>query len=331
MLQFVIDNILILLTLFGAIISSLASFIGIISKKKPITILAILAVMGFATGVSYQLYDFNKKQEDKRRKAAQEQIVEAAQRARDNVIKEINRTVLQTKVTVDSIAEQLNKTTIQEVATELVSINTSGSINFEETMAFAKGSPEMWTKYTEWLLSVDRSKVEPSLSLTVNANHHYDSGLLLAYLLTSNVTRDSLEGIINQHNEWHNFQAEENYLKSFTPYTMHLNWVLFYEKTTRKLAAFAEAKTFTQELMVYHRLKQHDRIDALLNNNGANTIAELQKSFSSIQKAVFETSNPAELVKLMIDQQLAVSVTSADKKPYIVRLTNMIQLAVEKG
>ncbi|MBN1905212.1 MAG: hypothetical protein JW927_08965 [Deltaproteobacteria bacterium] len=331
MLRFVIDNILIVLTLFGAIISFLASFIGIISKKKPITILALLAVMGFATGVSYQLYDFNKKQEDKRLKAAKEQVVEAAQLARDNVINEINLNVQQTKVTVDSIAELLNKTAIQEVATELVTINTSGSIDFEETMAFAKGAPEMWPKYAEWLSSVDRSKAEPSLSLTVNANHYYDSGLLLAYLLTSKVTRDSLEDIINQHNEWHNFQAEENYLKSFTPHAMHLNWVLFYDKTIQKLAAFAEAKAFTQELMVYHRLKQHDKIDALLNNNGANTITELQKSFPSIQKAVSETSNPAELVKLMIDQQLAISVTSADKKPFIVRLANMIQLAVKKG
>lgn len=331
MFQFVSDNILLVLTIFGTVISFLASFVGLIFKKKPITILAILAVMGFTVGIAYQIYDYNQKQEDERRKAAKEQIVEAAQQARDNVINEINWTVQQTKVTVDSIAKQLNETTLQEVATELVSIRTSGTINFEETIAFAKGSPEMWRKYAGWLASVGRTKAAPSLSLTVNANHHYDSGLLLAYLLTSEATRDSLKDVIRQHSAWHNFPAEEIYLKAFAPYTAHLYWVLFYDGTTQKLVAFAEAQAFTQELMVYHRLKQHDKINKLLNDRGTNTIAELQKSFPSIQKAVFETSSPAELVKLMIDQQLAVSVTSADKKPYVAKLVRMIQLAAEKG
>lgn len=82
--------------------------------------------------------------------------------------------------------------------------------------------------------------------------------------------------------------------------------------------------------MVYHRLKQHDKINELLNARGPNTIAELKKSFPSIQTAVFETKSPAELVKLMIDQQLAVSVTSADKKSYVVKLVRMIQLAAKK-
>jgi hypothetical protein len=331
MFQFVSDNILIVLTIFGTIISFLASFVGIISKKKPITILAVLAVLGFTVGIAYQVYDYNQRQEDKRQKAADEQIAEAAQQARDNVISEINWTVQQTKITVDSIAKQLNTTTMNEVATELVSIRTSGAIDFEETIAFAKGSPGMWSKYAGWLSSVGRIKAEPSLSLTVNANHHYDSGLLLAYLLTSEATSDSLKDVIKKRSAWHNFSAQEIYLKAFTKHSAHLNWVLFYDKTTKKLSAFAEAKEFTQELIVYHNLKQHGRINDLLNGRGANTITELQKSFSSIQKAVFETSSPPELVKLMIDQQLAISVTSAGETPYIVKLVRMIQLAAEKG
>lgn len=330
MYQFVRDNILLVLTIFGAVISFLASFIGLISKKKPIMILAILAVLGFAVGIAYQISVYNQKQEGERRNAAKEQITEAAQRARDNVVNEINLTVQKTKITIDSIAKQLNETTMQEVATELVSIRTSGNIEFGETAAFAKGSPEMWHTYAKWLTLLDQTMVAPSLSLTVNANHHYDSGLLLAYLLTGEATRDSLGDVVRKHSKWHNFPAEEIYLKAFAPHTAHLRWVLFSEVTTQLPVAYADAQIFTQELMVYHRLKQHDKINELLNARGPNTITELQKSFPSIQTAVFETESPAELVKLMIDQQLAVSVTSVSKKPYVAKLVRMIQLAAKK-
>jgi len=89
MFQFVSDNILLVLTVFGAVVSFLASFVGLISKKKPILILAILAVLGFTTGIVYQISDYNQKQEKERREAAKEQIDEAAQRARSREHKQI--------------------------------------------------------------------------------------------------------------------------------------------------------------------------------------------------------------------------------------------------
>jgi hypothetical protein len=83
--------------------------------------------------------------------------------------------------------------------------------------------------------------------------------------------------------------------------------------------------------MVYHRLEQHGKIDELLNARGpaSTTIVEIQKSFPSIQTPVFKTNNPAELVKLMIDKQLAVSVTSAENKSYVAKLERMIQVAAK--
>ena len=66
MFQFVSDNILLVLTIFGAVVSFLASFLGLISKKKPILIIAILAVLGFTVSIAYQIYDYNQKQESAR-------------------------------------------------------------------------------------------------------------------------------------------------------------------------------------------------------------------------------------------------------------------------
>ncbi len=115
-------------------------------------------------------------------------MAEVAQKARDNVIDEINLTVQKTKVTVDSIAKQLHKITLQKVATELVGFRTNSNMKFEKTPAFEKGSADMWEEFTTWLTSLDRTMVLPSLSLTLNTVHQYKSGLLLAYLLSSEAT-----------------------------------------------------------------------------------------------------------------------------------------------
>jgi len=331
MFQFVGDNLLLVFTIIGAIISFLASFIGVVSQKKPVQVLAVLAVLGFAVGIAYQISAYNVKQDAARRATAMQQIEQAAKKARDNVISEINFTVEHTKITVDAIAKQLSKSTMKDVATELVSIRDRGNIDFEETAAFAKGSPEMWNTYEKWLRSSANTAGAPSLSLTVNADHHYDSGLILAYLLTSGNTRNILNGVVSSHSEWHRFNAEELYFKAFSAETSHLGWVLFYDITTPHPVAYAEADTFAQELMVYHRLKQHGKIDQLLNSNGVNTISELQKAFPSIQTAVFASQSPGELVKLMIDRQLSVSVTSVGNKPYVAELVRMIQLAAESN
>lgn len=331
MFHFVRDNLLLVLTILGAVVSFLASFVGLISKKKPILILATLAIVGFTVGIAYQIYDYSQKQENARRAVAKAQIDAAAQKARDNVISEINLTVQSTKITVESIARQLSRTTLQEVATEVVSIRSSGGINFEETAAFAKGSSEMWHRYAAWLASLAQTPVAPSLALAVNADHHYDSGLLLAYLLTSPATRDSLRNVVERHSEWHSFQAEDIFLRAFAPHTAHVQWVLFSDVITQLPVAYADARLFAQELGVYHRLRQHTKIDALLNAKGSNAVAELRASFPSIQTPVFQTKSAAELVKLMIEQQLAVSVTSADKKTYVAKLVRMIQLAATKG
>jgi len=327
MLEFVRSHLLLVLSVSGALLSFMASFTGLVSKRKPILFLAILGVLGFVVAIAYQLYGYSEKQEASRRAAAERQIEQAAQRARDNVIDEINLNVQHTRVTVDAIADRLKTTSLSEVATELVTIRTTGDVDFEETVAFAKGSPQMWSVYADWLTTVQLADVAPSLSLTLNAGHHYDSGLLLAYLLTSEATRVELGGVVGNHQAWHTFAAEPLYLKNFVPGVGRVRWVLFYDKSGQDLVAFADAHAFVQELMVYHRLGHHERVDTVFNHPTANPVAALQKVFPSIQNAVFRTASPSELVRVMIDRELAVSVAAAGPRPYVVRLERMIQLA----
>jgi len=327
MLLFIKANLLLVLTVVGAALSFLASFIGLVAQKKPVLILSVLAVLGFVVGITFQLSNFAQVQEKARRAEAEAQIKEAAQRARDGVIQEIKINVEATRVTVEAIAQRLQTASLQEVGIPLVSIKTGGSVDFEETMAFAKGSPEMWTQFADWLATVPQAKAAPCLFLVLNAGHHYDGGLLLAYLLTSQATRGDLLSVVRNYQAWHSFAAEPLFLKNFTPQTGHLGYVLFYDGPTQKLVAFAETEAFAQQLMVLHRLGQHPMIERVLNDRHADPAVELRRVFPSVQTAVFATERPDELVRAMIEQQLPLAVAAAGPRPYVARLARMIQLA----
>ena len=71
---------------------------------------------------------------------------------------------------------------------------------------------------------------------------------------------------------------------------------LFTTDMKRTPLAFAPARAFTQELMVYHRLGMHNQIDNVLN---ASSVAELRRLFPSLrtetsrsEKASFCASSP---------------------------------------
>ncbi|MBI5896544.1 MAG: hypothetical protein HZB24_11270, partial [Desulfobacterales bacterium] len=78
MLIFIKTHLLLVLTVLGAVLSFLASFIGMVAKKKPVLILAVIAVLGFVVGITYQLSNYAQNLEKARRAAAEAQIKEAA-------------------------------------------------------------------------------------------------------------------------------------------------------------------------------------------------------------------------------------------------------------
>ena len=327
MLIFIKTHLLLVLTVVGAALSFLASFIGLVAKQKPVMILSVLAVLGFVTGITYQLSNYAQGQEKARRAAAEAQIKEAAQRARDGVIQEIKINVEATKVTVEAIAQKLQSASLLDVGLPLVTIKSGGSVEFEETMAFAKGSPDMWQRYAQWLATVPEAKAAACLTVTLNAGHYYDAGLLLAYLLTSAATRDELLPIVDSHQAWHTFAAEPIFLKNFRPQTGRLRYVLFYSGPSQKLLAFADAEAFAQQLMTLHRLGRHAMLEGLFNAQHTDPVAALRPVFPSVQGAVFATDRCDELVRRMIEQQLPVAVAAAGPRPYVAKLTRMIQLA----
>ena len=331
MIGFIQENILLVLSIIGLVLGFLASISEFVTKHKPVRLLVVVAVLGFVVAVSYQIYDFNLKQQEARQKAAEKQFEKTMQQARDAIIEKIDLNVSATKITVESIAARLETTELSDVATEMVTVLTTGGAHFEETAAFAKGSPDMWFIYADWLESLGNIKVAPSLSITFNAGHHYDAGLLLAYLLTSQATRGSLEAVVSNHGQWKTFNAEQPFLFNLNQATAQVDWILFYDKSEQHLIAFADAQAFIRELMVYHRLGKHQEIEDVLNQQQQQPITALQQKFSSIQTAVFKTGTPSELVQSMIEQQLAVSVAAAGPRPYIVHLERMIQLAAGSG
>lgn len=327
MIEFIQENILLVLSIIGLVLGFLASISEFVAKHKPVRFLAVITVLGLVVAVAYQIYDFNQEQENAQQIAVEKQFERTMQQARDDIIAKIDLNVSATKITVETIAERLKTTDLSDVATEMVTVLTSGGAHFEETAAFAKGSPEMWFVFADWLESMSSMEEAPSLSITFNAHHHYDAGLLLAYLLTTQATAEYLEEVVSNHSKWKTFSAEQPYLVNLNVSSGQVLWVLFYDHSNQNLIGFAEAQAFTRELMVYHRLGKHKEIEDILNKQHEKPIAALQEKFSSIQTAVFKTRIPSDLVQAMIKQQLAVSVAAAGPKPYVVRLERMIQLA----
>ena len=324
---FIQENLLLVLLVVGAILSFLGSFIALVSDKKPVSILAVIMVVGFIVGIAQQLYSHSQKREAARRAEAKEQIDEAARQARDNIIKEINLTVRKTEVTVDAIAEKLLDANLGDLGMELVSIESIGPTSFVESEAFAKGAPSMWPDFFDWLKSLEAMPIAPSLSLRINKGYHYDGGLLLAYLLTGPATGDDIYPIVEDYDRWHDFPGEEIFLKTYAPNRHHLQMVLIYSGDSTIPVAFTPAREFSQQLMVYHRLGQHEMLDDLFNTNSPETLDKLLAAFPSLQTDVFATTRPAELVTKMIDNELADAVSAEPGSTYLVKLEKMIQLA----
>ncbi len=318
MLEFLQDNVILILSVLGVALSFLGSFIALVAKKKPIVFLAVIAVAGFAVSVGYQLYNHNLAQMDK-----------VAKLARENIIDEINLTVNKTSITVDAIAEKLLSTKVGDVGTQLVSVQSDERVHFEESSAFAKGSAEMWRQYANWLDSLSATKVAPSLRLRLNAGHHYDGGLLLAYLLTSQATFDQVSVVVGNQG-WQETNPEDVFFQAFNNDTNHIETLLVYQGDSEIPVAFASAREFIQELMIYYRLDPQSAAIELLNDRSPNTLDKLVEAFPSLKKDIYNTAQPSELVKSMIEQQQAIAISAQDKKIYVVRLEKMVQLAARE-
>jgi hypothetical protein len=327
MIDFIQQHTLLVLSIIGLVLGFLASISEFVAKRKPVLFVVVIAILTLVVAVAYQIYDFNQKQEEARQQAAEKQLEQTMQQTRDDIIKKIDLNVSATKITIETIAQRLKSTELNDVATRMVTVMTSGAGDFEETMAFAKGSAEMWFIYADWLESLGGKEVAPSLSITFNAHHHYNAGLLLAYLLTSTATRADLEAVVTHGSQWKSFNAEQLYLVNLNQASAQLQWVLFYDQSAQNLVGFADAQDFIRELMTYHSLGKHEEIEDILNHPSEMPIAALQNKFSSIQTAVFKTESPSNLVGAMINQQLAVSVAAAGPRPYVVHLERMIKLA----
>lgn len=331
MIDFIQQHTLLVLSIIGLVLGFLASISEFVAKRKPVLFAVVVAVLTLVVAVAYQVYDFNQKQEEARQQAAEKQLEKTMQQTRDEIINKIDLNVSATKITVETIAQRLESTELSDVAIRMVTVMTSDAGDFDEITAFAKGSDQMWFIYADWLESLSGKEVAPSLSITFNAHHHYNAGLLLAYLLTSKTTRADLEAVVTDGNQWKTFNAEQFYLVNLNQDSAQVQWVLFYDQSAQNLVGFADAQAFIRELMAYHRLGKHEEIEAILNHPSEMPIASLQQKFSSIQTAVFKTSTPSSLVQEMINRQFAVSVAAAGPRPYVVHLERMIQLAASPG
>ncbi len=197
----------------------------------------------------------------------------------------------------------------------------------EEVLAFGKGPPDLWFAYADWLAHIlQNAEMAPCLSITVAANRHYDVGLLLAYLLTRPDTREDIRPII-EHDQWYDFPGNQ-FLSRVRMDVSGLHCVLFFEGTTDRLIAYADASDFTWELAAYHQLGGKQDVENVLNPPDADVVAKLTEMFASVKPFVTTEREIGGVVQSMLEQETSEIAAMSGDGVVLVRLEEVVQLAM---
>ena len=153
MLTFLQNNPLLVIGIAGAVLTLVASIYGILAKKKTVSVVATFMVLSRLVVVAKELITHEQEQkakllEDSRQ--AQEKLLAANRRL---LIEDIQNNVIQTRLTVESIAAKLETIPLDEMATPLVTVRGAGgqAERVEMILARGKGGPGVWGAYADWL------------------------------------------------------------------------------------------------------------------------------------------------------------------------------------
>ena len=320
MYDFIIENPFLILGIVGGLVAFLLTLTKTVMESQKKKFILILSIIGFVILVIQQLIEYN----NARNKA----IVEEYQK---KIIEEIRFRVHQTQISVEAISTRIEDVSFDVLGTEMITVNRElGESEFEEAMAFAKGSPDMWEKYANWLSFSKGKNINTSISLTLNAGNHYNLGLLIAYILTSDKTKNDIISVIDNHNLWDDFPTIE-FINKYGLNEIDLKWILFFDQSPYNLVAYADVNSFVKELIIYQKSGRAEIIERLLNQSTRELFDKLTHEFHSIKTIVLHDSDPYKIVSTMINNQISQVAVVKDNKNYIVYLENVIKLAAESS
>ena len=328
-MEFIQDNLLLVLGIAGTLLTLIGSIVGALAKLQKTSLLLMVAVAICAVVTAQQVISYNESQQKEALRENRRQQQELLQQSRDILITKIKENVLQTRITVEGIAAKLEASPLTKVGTALVMVDDDPSReDAGRVLAFGKGSASMWRVYADWLAEATQQPDNlPCLSITINAGHHYVTGMLLAYLYTGNETRAVINDVI-KHGRWERF-PDTTFIRRFGLTTPGVRCLLVYDRDREHLAGFADASQFAKGLIAY---QQHGLSRAAEDSlNKPTDINQLAERFPSISRSVLTATETKVLVKQMITEQIAEAAVLKGRRPYLLQLGKIIKLAAESN
>jgi hypothetical protein len=325
MIEFVIQNPLLILGIAGTVISFVISLSEFVSRRTIPKFVVFLVILGFLTLLGQQVLEYFQKQNAERIAAAEKILLAANEETRTKIIQQIQSNVQMTRITVESISARLETVPLASLGNEFVTI---GNAELSEAEVFAKGAPEAWPRYADWLRSESEGGKESSLTLTLNANGSYQLGLLLAYVMTSNTTQADIAGVIRSGG-WYKFPSSEFLARHGTD-VEGVRWILFFDRQPSNLVAYAEATSLANELLAYQQAGLGGEIEHLLNDPQPDPAQALAGKLASVRTQILHEANTQAIVRSMLERQIPVAaVVGDDGHRYLVRLERVIKLATQ--
>ena len=327
-MEFIQENMLLVLGITGTLLTLVGSIIGAIAKLQKTSFILMVAVAACAIVTAQQVISYNEVQQQEALDDSRRQQQQLLQESRGILIKNIKENVIKTRITVEGIAAKLESAPLDKLGTALVSIDDDPDrAGMGKVLAYGKGSASMWKGYADWVGEVaNRPGTRACLSVTINARHHYVTGMLLAYLHTSDVTRETIKQSINR-NGWKVF-PDESFIEKHGIATQGVRCLLVYDGDKEHLVGFADASQFANELLAYQKHGLSSVAETALNGRDTD-VAKLKQSFSSISMVVLPSMETELLVQRMLKEQIAEAAVLKDKRPYLLQLEKIIKLAVK--
>ena len=299
-----------ILAIAGAAIALAITFTEKLVQYKKTRLILILAVFGFLIFIVQQLMQAE------------------LDKNRQKLVEDIQNTVDITYDLVKGISRNV-KGGLADWGEKLVTINEETKEPEKRIENFDKGSVDKWPNYAEWVRRKKSEKgVMPCLSLTLNAKHIYAVGLVQAFLLTSEETKEKIASVLKS-GQWQNF-PDNDFIKTFGLRPNSVGCVLFFEDRglkTKRFLGYAQADKFVEELHFKQQIDLSSNIEGQLNKEHDKPEIFLENMFSSVRTSRVESSNVEDIVETMLEKDIGEITVLQENQKYLVKLKQLVRLA----
>ncbi len=304
---FITNNLVFILAIISAFITFLIFVVEKLVVKQKVKLLLIFTALGLLAIVGKEIIGLQEKKNKTLLEVKKKEII-------DEILKKTTRTLSFVK----SLSNKLNGSTLEKIGVELVQPETN-----QHLLQFSKGNSETWQKYAKWLENFKNlTNKTPCLSFTVGKE--YNANLILAYIFTNNVTRNTIAEVIK--NEWWKFPNKQ-FIKNFDPPRIDIKYVLFYKvNSSPTLIGYADANLFANELLRYMKMEKQNKVEEILNGSSTMFEEEMKKYFKSFKSNVKEVKDAITAAKMMLSESIDELAVVHKGKVYLVRLSKIVKL-----